>query len=203
MTILPYAFSSQNPLFPVKRLDTFCHAISSGIFLQEGFRPGRNDERYGFAHELNSERGASHGGFTFLELIVALFLISLIAAVVLPSFAGFGERKVKAEAREVASILRFVHDSAISRKETYWLKFDLDGNVIAWKSPEGEKTKRFPNLASLSTQSLGMVPRGEVALFFEPVGLRENISVHIGTGKDDITVTFNHLSGRVKIEGKS
>jgi len=141
-------------------------------------------------------------GFTFFELIVALFLVSLITAVVLPSFAGFGERKVKAEAREVASILRFVHDSAISRKETYWMRFDLDGNVIAWRSPDGEKMKRIVNLTSLSTQSMGTVSRGEVTLFVGPLGLVENMSVHIGSGDEDMTVTFHHLSGKVKITEK-
>jgi Tfp pilus assembly protein FimT len=141
-------------------------------------------------------------GFTFLDLIVALFLISLITAIVMPSFAGFGERKVKSEAREVASILRFVHDSAISRKETYWIKFDLDGNVIAWNSPDGEKMKRIGNLTGLSTQSMGTVSRGEVTLFAGPLGLNENISLHIGSGDEDMTVTFHHLSGKVKITEK-
>jgi len=139
-------------------------------------------------------------GFTLLELIVALFLISLITAVVLPSFAGFGERKLKSEAREIASIMRFVHDSALSRKETYSLKFDFDGNVVVWKGPEGEKTKRFDNLTSITTQSTGTVSRGEVTILIEPLGLRENLSVHMGAGDENMTITFNHLSGKVKIK---
>ena len=147
-----------------------------------------------------SKLNTSRKGFTLLELIVALFLISLITAVVLPSFAGFGGRKLKSEAREVASILRFVHDSAISRKETYWVKFDLDGNVVIWKGTEGEKTKKFDNLIIITTQSTGTVSRGEVTIFIEPLGLRENISVHMGTGDENMTITFNHLSGKVKIK---
>jgi general secretion pathway protein H len=147
----------------------------------------------------NKKMKMRHKGFTLLELIVALFLISLIAAAVLPSFAGFGERKIKSEAREVASILRFVHDSAISRKETYWVTFDLDGNLIKWKSPEGEKTKKFENLTGLTTQSTGMVSKGEITVFIEPLGLRENLSVHVGTGDENMTITLNHLSGKVKI----
>jgi general secretion pathway protein H len=150
----------------------------------------------------NKKMKIRHKGFTLLELIVALFLISLIAAAVLPSFAGFGERKIKSEAREVASILRFVHDSAISRKETYWVTFDLDGNLIKWKSPEGEKTKKFENLTSLTIQSAGTVSRGEITVFIEPLGLRENLSVHVGTGDENMTITLNHLSGQVRISDK-
>jgi prepilin-type N-terminal cleavage/methylation domain-containing protein len=139
-------------------------------------------------------------GFTLFELIVTLFLISLVAAIVLPSFVGFGERKLKAEAREVASILRFVQDSAISRKETFWMKFDLDRNVIVWKGPEGEKTKRFDTITSITTQSTGTISRGETTIFVEALGLRENLSVHMGTGSENMTITLNSLSGNVKIK---
>ncbi|MBS1113380.1 MAG: ral secretion pathway protein [Nitrospirae bacterium] len=181
-------------------LKLVCHDSLSSIFLQEGFRSSRNDSQCGFPYTLRSKLDTSPKGLTLLELIVALFLISLITAVVLPSFAGFGERKLKSEAREVASILRFVHDSALSRKETYWIKFDLDGNVVGWKGPEGEKTKRFDNITSITTQSTGTVSRGEVTIFIEPLGLRENISVHMGTGDENMTITINHLSGKVKIK---
>jgi len=139
-------------------------------------------------------------GFSFLELIVTLFLVSLVAAIVLPSFAGFGERKLKSEAREVASIMRFVHDSAVSRKESYWIKFDLGHNLIAWKSPEGEKMRRFQNMTSLSTQSTGTVSRGEVTIIIDPPGLKEDISVHMGMKDDNMIITLNHLSGKVRIK---
>lgn len=155
------------------------------------------DKRYSFI--LYNSSFILRSGFTLLELIVALFLISLITAVVLPSFAGFGERKLKSEAREIASIIRFVHDSAISRKETYWVKFDLDGNVVVWKGPEGEKTKRFDNVTGITTQAAGTVARGEVTILAEPLGLRENISVHMGMRDENMSVMFNHLSGKVKI----
>jgi prepilin-type N-terminal cleavage/methylation domain-containing protein len=166
-------------------LKQFRHAGLSSIFLKEGFRPSRNDNLC---------------GFTFLELIVALFLISLVAAVVLPSFSGVGERKLKSEAQEIASILRFVHDSAVSRKEPYWITFDLDGNLVAWKSPEGRKSKRFEHLTGLKIQSAGTVSRGEVTIMSEPLGFREDISVYVGTGDENITIAFNYLSGKVKIK---
>lgn len=142
---------------------------------------------------------SSNTGFTLLELIVVLFVVSLIAAVVLPSFAGFGESKLNSEAREIASVLRYVSDSAGSRKETLPMKFDLDKNVVSWKEPEGDKTRRFDDMTGITTQSLGRVSHGEVIFFFEPLGIRENLSVHIGKGDKNLTVTLNHLSGRVKI----
>ena len=149
-----------------------------------------------------SRAGTSNSrGFTLLELIVVLFVVSLIAAIVLPSFSGFGEGKLKSEARELASILRYMNDSAVSRKETFPLKFDLDKNLVSWQGPEGERTRRLDDLTGVTTQSLGTASSGEVIFLFGPLGVRENLSVHLGTGSKNLTVTLNHLSGRVKIEG--
>lgn len=141
----------------------------------------------------------SKGGFTLLEIIVVLFLVSLVMAIVLPSFDSFGENKLKSEAREMSSILRYMNDSALSRKETFSMKFDLDKNMVYWKGPDGEKTRKFDDLTGVTTQSAGMVSKGELILFFEPLGIRENLDVQMSRGKKDMTVTLNHLSGRVKI----
>ncbi len=141
-------------------------------------------------------------GFTILELVVVLFVVSIIAAIVLPSFAGFGEGKLKSEAREIASVLRYLNDSAASRKESFPLKFDLDKNLLSWKGPDGERTQKFDDMTGVTTQSLGTVSRGELTFLFEPLGVRENLNVHIGKGDKNMTVALNHLSGRVKIKDK-
>lgn len=141
----------------------------------------------------------SKRGFTLLELIVVLFIISLVAAIILPSFAGFGERKLKSEAREMASILRYMNDSAVSRKETFIMKFDFNEGTVYWKGPDGEKTKRFDDVTAVTTQSQGRVSNGEVIVFFEPLGIQENLSVHMSKGDKEMTITMNHLSGKVKM----
>jgi len=138
-------------------------------------------------------------GFSLLELIVALFIISLVLAVVFPSFTVFGENRLKAEAREMASILRYMNDSASSIKETFVIKFDLDKNKVSWKGPEGEKTKVFEDLTGVTTQANGTVSKGELIVFFDPLGIKENLSVHMSREKKNVTVTLNHLSGKVKI----
>lgn len=143
---------------------------------------------------------SSKRGFTLLEIVVVLFIVSLVMAIVLPSFAGFGESKLKSEAREMASILRYINDSASSRKETFSVKFDLDKNLVSWKGPEGDKTKKFDDMTGVTTQSNGMVSKGELIVFFEPFGIQENLSVHMRRGKKGVVITLNHLSGKVKIK---
>ena len=143
---------------------------------------------------------SSKQGFTLLEIIVVLFIVSLVMAIVLPSFAGFGESKLKSEAREMASILRYMNDSAVSRKETFLIRFDLDKNMVTWQGPDGEKTKKFDDMTGVTTQSNGMVSKGELIVSFEPFGIQENLSVHMRRGKKGVVITLNHLSGKVKIK---
>lgn len=143
---------------------------------------------------------SSSCGFTLLELIVVLFIISLVMALILPSFSGFGENKLKSEAREMASILRYMNDSAVSRKETFLMKFNLDEGTVYWKGPDGEKKKKFDDITGVTTQSTGKFSKGEVTLFFEPLGIRENLSVHMSKGNKEMAITLNHLSGKVKIK---
>jgi general secretion pathway protein H len=180
----------------------------TGICSKHGFTPLENPAIYsGGDIDENSNPYRKGGvkapyfltGFTLLELIIVLFIISLVAAIVLPSFAGFGESKLKSESREMASILRYMNDSAVSRKETFLIKFDLDEGTVYWLGPEGERTKRFDDMTSVSTQSTGKVSNGEIKLFFGPFGIQENLSVYMSKGDKEMTVTLNHLSGRVKI----
>jgi len=143
---------------------------------------------------------SSKQGFTLLEIVVVLFIVSLVMAVVLPSFAGFGESKLRSEAREMASILRYMNDSAVSRKETFLIRFDLEKNMVTWQGPDGEKTKKFDDMTGVTTQSNGMVSKGELIVFIEPLGIQENLSIHMRRGKKGVVITLNHLSGKVKIK---
>jgi type II secretion system protein H len=143
---------------------------------------------------------SSKQGFTLLEIVVVLFIVSLVMAVVLPSFAGFGESKLRSEAREIASILRYMNDSAVSRKETFLIRFDIDKNMVTWQGPDGEKTKKFDDMTGVTTQSNGMVSKGELIVFIEPLGIQENLSIHMRRGKKGMVITLNHLSGKVKIK---
>ena len=147
-----------------------------------------------------SRTGQCNAGVTLLELIAVLFILSVVTAFVLPSFSGFGTRTLKSEAREIASLLSYLNDSAISRKETFFIKFRIDENTLVWQGPDGTKSKQVQDMTGVTTQSTGKVSTGEVIVFFEPLGIRENLSVHLLKDDREMSVTLNHISGRVKIK---
>lgn len=138
-------------------------------------------------------------GFTLLELLVVIFILSVITALVMPSFYGIGEGKLKSETGRIASLLRYLNDTAISRKETYFLKLNLDTKTVMWSTPEGERSEKFDSLLNISTTSTQNVSTGEIILFFSPLGLQENLIITLKDSKREMSISFNPLSGRAKI----
>ncbi len=141
----------------------------------------------------------ARAGFTLLELIVVIFLISLIAAMVIPSFYGMSENKLKSDARRLASLLRYLNDNAISMKETYSLKFDLQEKTLSWKEAAGRKTETFEDLIGVYLPSKGEVKEGQITVFFGPLGLQESIAVHLRREGRGMTVALNPWSGRTRV----
>lgn len=138
-------------------------------------------------------------GFTLVELLVVIFILSVITALVMPSFYGIGEGKLKSETGRIASLLRYLNDTAISRKETYFLKLNLDTKTAKWNTPEGERSEKFDSLLNISTTSTKNVSKGEIILFFSPLGLQENLMITLKDNDKTMSVSFNPLSGRTKI----
>jgi len=139
------------------------------------------------------------GGFTLLELLAVIFIISLFFALAVPSFTGLGTDGVKSDAKRIASILRYLNDNSISTKEVFEMKFRFSDKLVIYQGPEGEKTEKIEELRGVELPSHGMVREGEAVVFFGPAGASEALSVYLGEGKDALTVELNPLSGRVKI----
>jgi general secretion pathway protein H len=150
-------------------------------------------------HKLGTRQVSGNAGFTLLELAVVVFIIAMLAAVVFPAFFGTGN-KISAEARKTASLLRYLNDNAISTKSVYPLKFNLPDGILSWQGPDGEKTETLKGLASITLTSKGTIKEGEVTVFFGPLGIKENLAVHLRGEDKDMTVSINPVSGRVKIE---
>ncbi len=137
-------------------------------------------------------------GFTLLELVVVVFIASLLLAVVAPTFST-SRGKLKSEAREAASIVRYLSDTSAMRKTTLSLGFDFKEGVISWAGEGRERRKRFASLRSVELPSRGEVNEGELVVFFPPIGLSEHLYIHLALADEEMTVSFNPISRRTKI----
>lgn len=152
---------------------------------------------------LTSRTGICKQGFTLLELVIVIFIISLLSAVVFPSFRSLEEKKLQADARRVASLLRYLNDNAIATKGEYSLKFDFKNNSISWKGNEGDKTEEIKSLAGLILQSKGESKEGQTTVLFGPMGIQEAMEILLRDRDNEMKVSFNPVSGRAKIEGNN
>ncbi|MBI5407744.1 MAG: prepilin-type N-terminal cleavage/methylation domain-containing protein [Nitrospirae bacterium] len=141
-------------------------------------------------------------GFTLLELVLVIFIISLTTALILPSFWDTGERALKSEARRLSSTLRYVYDEAVGKKQTFLLKFNLEDNNWGYESEKDSrsfKMEKDVTFRDVVIPSHGELTAGELTIEFGPLGPAEPITVHLIKDRNEYTVTFNHLNGRVKI----
>ena len=82
-------------------------------------------------------------GFTLIELIVVMIIITLVVGAIAPKFAAFtAGRKASDGARQLVALARYARTEAISEgrayrlnvdttKRAYWITMDKDGEYVA------------------------------------------------------------------------
>jgi general secretion pathway protein H len=76
-------------------------------------------------------------GFTLLELIVVLFILTLVIAMVAPTFSqSFGQTQLKASARDIAALCRFARTQAIANQDVLEVVLDRQTNRYWLRGPD-------------------------------------------------------------------
>ncbi len=69
------------------------------------------------------------GGFTFLELLVVMVLITILSALVGPSLTGGDVARVKSASRGLMQMSRYARTMAVLRQQTMMLEIGSDGKL--------------------------------------------------------------------------
>lgn len=140
--------------------------------------------------------------FTLIELVVVIFIISLSAALIMPRLWDTGERAVKSEAKRVGNTMRYIFDEASGKKKDYLFTVNLDTDSWGYESENESRTFTMRNdvmFKDIIVPSLGEMSTGEFVLKFGPAGPEEPLILHLVKAEIEYTVSFNHISGRVKV----
>ncbi|MBV6342264.1 pilus assembly FimT family protein [Candidatus Magnetobacterium casense] len=140
-------------------------------------------------------------GFTFLELAVVLFIVSVLAALTYPALRMSG-RSAVAEAGRFASTLRYLNDTAINTKVLYELTIDLDSKQLRYKLPEGQREITLEHLDRVYVSSSGDVRDGQLLLPFGSMGLEEILKAYFTKDSETIIVSYDPYSRRVRVQGQ-
>jgi len=87
-------------------------------------------------------------GFTLLELVIVLIIISLLAMLVTPNLTRtMGHMEAKGAAKRIAAILRYCRSDAINKSRINLVNFDTASNLVSVYSVDEEdaepKAQRF------------------------------------------------------------
>ncbi len=135
-------------------------------------------------------------GFSLLEILIVLFVISLAAAIIYPSITI--QDNIKRDSRLVVSVLRYVYDTALATKETCTLKADLKSKWLTYICPTEQRSHEIPTLNKIETSTHSTTKEGEVYIPFNPT-MQDNVRVYLSDGDRAVTVQFHALSGRVRL----
>lgn len=156
-------------------------------------------EKGSLCHPRATAVAACAGGFTLFELLLILFIISFFMALAMPSLSILGESGLKSDARRLAAIVRYLHDSSITAKESYSLTMDFGEKIVTYAGPDGERRESIKTVVSAEMMTQGSVSKDELTLFFRPTGGSEAFRILLADDNTSLVISFNPLSGRAKI----
>lgn len=156
-----------------------------------------------------------HAGFTLLELIVVLLLISLVTALIFPRLPSSQASDLRNSARQLAVLMRYLEERAVATKKTYYLRINLDDDrlSVSRKEPASSDTpqdddpflKRQPlvkgiRVSDITTDQLGTINTGEALISYGPGGRSAPLLLHlVAPDNSYFTIQALPVSGSIKV----
>jgi len=145
-------------------------------------------------------KNEQHCGFTLLEIIIVIFLSSLVLGMAILFFAGtLPSAKINAAVREVSAVMRYARSLARMNAEKKTVIIDLDNRVYVI---EGMSSKSFPVETKISYVDpvLGEISRGKCAISFRATGGIDGGSVVLSNDKRTMQIETDPVTGSVVIK---
>jgi len=133
-------------------------------------------------------------GFTLIELVVTLFILSLAATVVAPSVVtGVETLRARTEAAGIATFLRGAREQAVTHNRAYEVRVKSDEGVIELRVGDSvPATRRLATGVRVSAD-----PPAARTITFLPQGLSSGARLRVEMGSRSYLVTVDPLTGRV------
>jgi general secretion pathway protein H len=140
----------------------------------------------------------SQRGFTLLELIVTLLVISLAVGLAVPTIGRSTETiRLRAEVAGFSAMLRHARERAIVTRRAQAVVVDPDGHQVSRRTggPDGEvrQTRALSERLTIEAE-----PRAALTVRFEPQGGSSGGEFRLTSGTISYRVTVDALTGRVR-----
>jgi general secretion pathway protein H len=140
-------------------------------------------------------------GFTLLELVIVLFLMTLILGLSAVFFTGFlPAAKFDATGREISALIRHTRSLARLTMESRTFVIDLENNSYG---PEGVPAKYIPPGISIRVIDpfSGEVSHGKYSIVFSPGGAMAGGTMILSQGKRMSKIELDPITGAVFMRG--
>jgi len=152
-------------------------------------------------------------GFTLIEILVVMVLISLVTAFTIPSIrTSLFSDQLKATARRLVGFVTEVSQNAVSNQSEYRISFDLEENHV-WATPEAAKNKQEEEVKEIKLEvpeSVRIVDvvsassdknsQGTATLFLSKKGYIDKTAIHLRSDDGrDMTIILSPFMGVIRI----
>ncbi len=142
-----------------------------------------------------TKKDSRSNGFTLIELVVVLVIMSFLFAIVGPAvMKGLSGITLKTAVKKVASALRYARSQAVNRDQSYSVIFDREQNRVVVRSIPNPA----PSIQDEESEEESGVVEGEEAEYkkeLSKVDLKE-FFLPEGVAFDEITIGGKVLSGK-------
>jgi competence protein ComGD len=135
-------------------------------------------------------------GFTLLEVLVVLFVVSLVVSLTAPTIARSTELiRARAEVAGFSALLRFAREQAITSRQEHSVVVDPGEHRVTLLTADGEvrRTRALPPKWTLEAK-----PPTHLTVTFEPEGNSSGGEFRITASGATYRVTIEPMTGRVR-----
>ena len=140
----------------------------------------------------------ARGGFTFIEVVLVLFVLGVVAALAVPTIGrSLDTIRARADVAGFSAVMRHAREQAITSQRPHAVVVEPAERRLVILADEKEVRSSRTLSARLSIQA---EPPAALTVRFEPHGVSSGGEFHLRSGGVGYRVAIDGLTGRVRAE---